>query len=246
MQPLIGISGRPKYIESVGKSLRAYAVFHTYTDGVLAAGATPIMLVPTEDALIDEVLDHIDGLIIPGGGDISPDRYGALGHDIVKDVDDERDHFEIALALRARARRIPMFAICRGLQVVNVAFGGTLIQDLPSQLGREGHDVIGDAAYEPHAIVTVEPGCQLASILGEGAQGVNSLHHQAVDELGEGLRVVARAEDGTIEALAHEDDEWTMLAVQWHPEFLRVGNHNPSDELFAAFVEAAAKYRADR
>lgn len=245
MHPLIGITGRPKYIESVGRSLRAYAVFHTYTDGVLAAGAAPVMLIPTDLDHMDEILDRLDGVLIPGGGDIDPARYDADPHATVADVDTERDAYELALVRKARERKMPTFAICRGLQVVNVAFGGTLVQDLPSQLGRDGHDVI-ETAYEPETTVTVEPDCLIADIIGPGRHGVNSLHHQAVDTLGSDLRVVARAEDETIEAIAHADPEWPLLAVQWHPEFLRIRDHAPSNELFLAFIQAAEKYRADR
>ena len=243
MQPLIGITGRPKYIESVGTQLRAYSVFQTYTDGVLAADATPIMLVPTAEHLIDGVLDRIDGLILTGGGDISPTRYGAEPGTKLGEVDDERDRFEIALVKRAMARRMPTFAICRGLQVVNVALGGTLVQDLPER-GLDGHDVIGESTYLGHSNITLEPGCRVATIVGNTTQ-VNSLHHQAVDTVGDGLRVVGRADDGTVEAIEHIDSDWPMLAVQWHPEFLRVKDHNESDDLFAAFVEMAEKYRAD-
>jgi putative glutamine amidotransferase len=245
MQPLIGITGRPKYIESVGAPLRAYSVFHTYTDGVLAAGAIPVMLIPTDDELIDPVLDRIDGLIMTGGGDVSPEMYGDSDHGNLVNVDGERDRFEIALAKKALARKMPTFAICRGLQIVNVALGGTLVQDLPSERGAEGHDVIGDFAYLPHSTVDLEPGCRIAAIIGEGPQGVNSLHHQAVDQLGDGLRVVGRADDGTIEAIEHDDPDWPMVAVQWHPEFLRVRDHGASQTLFEAFVEMAEKYRAD-
>jgi putative glutamine amidotransferase len=245
MQPLIGITGRPKYIESVGAPLRAYSVFHTYTDGVLGAGAIPIMLVPTDADLIDPVLDRIDGLILTGGGDINPERYGDSSHGHLVNVDEERDGFEIALVKKARSRKMPTFAICRGLQIVNVAFGGTLIQDLPSERGAEGHDVIGEFAYLPHSNVDIEPGCRIAAILGDGPQGVNSLHHQAVNDLGAGLRVVGRAEDGTVEAIEHDDTDWPMVAVQWHPEFLRLREHGASLTLFEAFVEMAEKYRAD-
>jgi putative glutamine amidotransferase len=245
MQPIIGITGRPKYIESVGAPLKAYTVFHTYTDGVLAAGATPIMLVPTDAELIDPLLDRIDGLVLTGGGDISPDQYGDSSNGNLVNVDEERDAFEIALARKALERRMPTFAICRGLQIVNVALGGTLIQDLPSETGAEGHDLIGEYAYLPHSTVELEPGCRIAAILGDSLQGVNSLHHQAVGKLGDGLRVVGRAEDGTVEAIEHEDRDWPMVAVQWHPEFLRLREHGASQTLFEAFVEMAEKYRAD-
>lgn len=246
MLPVIGIPARPKHVDSIGTTLRAYAVFHTYTDSIIAAGAMPIMLLPVQHDHLDQALDHIDGLMLTGGGDIAPERYGASRHETVNDVDDERDDFEIELVRRAHRRRLPTMAICRGLQIVNVAFGGTLVQDLPSHTGANGHDIIGDGAYEPHSIARIEHGCRIARIIGAGDHGVNSIHHQAVEELGEGIRVVGAAPDGTVEAIEHEDSEWPMIAVQWHPEFLGAREHGPSTELFRAFVEAAAKYHTDR
>jgi putative glutamine amidotransferase len=192
-----------------------------------------------------QLLDMIDGLLIPGGGDINPERYDATPHEAVNGVDDERDTFELEMVRRARDRRIPTMAICRGLQVVNVALGGTLVQDLPSHTGAHGHDITGEGAYEPHSEALIDPGCRIASIIGEGLHQINSIHHQAVEELGEGLRVVGAAPDGTIEAIEHEDTSWPLIAVQWHPEFLGMADHGESHDLFHAFVESAAKYRAD-
>ncbi len=246
MLPVVGISASPKYVDSIGTPLRAYMVFHTYTDSVTAAGGMPIMLLPVEQVHLDQVLDQVDGLLLAGGGDIAPERYGAPRHETVADVDDTRDAFEIELVRRAHDRRLPTMAICRGLQVVNVAFGGTLIQDLPSHTGAIGHSILGEGSYQPHSIARIEHDCRIARIIGAGDHGVNSLHHQAVEKLGEGLRVVGAAPDGTVEAIEHEDPDWPMVAVQWHPEFLGVREHGPSTELFRAFIEAAAKYHADR
>jgi putative glutamine amidotransferase len=199
-----------------------------------------------EDENIDDVLDRIDGVLIPGGGDIDPLQYADSRHETARGIDEERDEFELEVARRVKDRRMPMFAICRGLQIVNVALGGTLVQDLTSHTGADGHDIIGDRAYEPHSQVLIEPGCRIATVLGAGLRDINSIHHQAVEELGDGLRVVASAPDGTIEAIEHEDPEWPLLAVQWHPEFLGMRDHEPSHALFEAFVDACAKYRADR
>jgi len=221
-------------------------VFHTYADSVKVAGGIPIMLLPVEHGHLDQVLDQVDGLLLAGGGDVAPEQYGASRHETVGYVDDERDRFEIELVHKARERQLPTMAICRGLQVVNVAFGGTLIQDLPSHTGAVGHNILGDGSYEPHSIARIEHDCRIARIIGAGDHGVNSLHHQAVEELGEGLRVVGSAPDGTVEAIEHEDSDWPMVAVQWHPEFLGVREHGPSAELFRAFIDTAAKYRTDR
>jgi putative glutamine amidotransferase len=245
MRPIIGIAGRPFTVLSGGSHIRSYRADHTYTDSVKRSGGIPVMLVPVEADAIDHVLDHIDGLMLTGGGDIDPQVYGEQPHEAVNGVDEERDAFELELARRVVARRMPTMAICRGLQIINVAFGGTLVQDLPSHRGAHGHDIVGEGAYQPHSEALVEPGCRIASIIGEGLHRINSIHHQAVEDLGAGLRIVATAPDGTIEGIEHEDDSWPLIAVQWHPEFLGMADHGESHDLFEAFVESAAKYRAD-
>ena len=245
MAPIIGITGRPQDVPAAQTTVRAYLTTHTYSDSVLKAGGVPIVLVPLEENLLDTALDRVDGMLFTGGGDVDPSRYGADRHKSVSGVDHERDEFELELARRCYARRMPTMAICRGLQVVNVALGGTLVQDLPSHTGAHGHDITGEGAYEPHSEALVDPGCRLASILGEGLHRINSIHHQAIEELGTGLRVVAAAPDGTIEAVEHTDPSWSLIAVQWHPEFLGVRDHGPSLHLFEAFVDEAAKYRAN-
>jgi putative glutamine amidotransferase len=246
MLPVIGITGRPTTHASVGKQLPAYLVHHTYFDSVASANGLPVMLIPVRSEHVDDVLDRVDGLLIPGGGDIDPLRYADSRHETARAISEERDEFELEVAMRAKERLMPVFAICRGLQIVNVALGGTLIQDLQSHTGAQGHDIIGDGAYELHSTALIEPGCRIAAVLGAGLQDINSIHHQAVEELGDGLRVVASAPDGTIEAIEHEDVDWPLFAVQWHPEFLGMRDHGPSHALFQAFVDAAAKYRADR
>ena len=223
MLPIIGITGRPQNVPAAGIYVRAYLTTHTYSDSVKYGGGIPMVLVPVAADQIDDILDHLDGLLITGGGDVNPARYGADPDVTVEGVDDERDAFELELVRRAFARRLPTMAICRGLQVVNVALG----------------------AYEPHSQALIEPGCRIAGILGEGLHHINSIHHQAVEELGDGLRVVGAAPDGTVEAIEHEDETWPLIAVQWHPEFLGMRDHGESHNLFQAFVDLAAKYRAD-
>jgi putative glutamine amidotransferase len=131
------------------------------------------------------------------------------------------------------------------MQVINVALGGTLIQDLPSHTGVHDHDVTGEGVYEPHINAMVEHSTRLSTVVGAGLHSINSIHHQAVAELGEGLSAVASAVDGTIEAIDHDDMDWPFIAVQWHPEFLAMRNDGTSHELFASLVASAAKYRAD-
>lgn len=245
MRPIIGITARPQNVAAAKNELLGYLTTHTYTDCVLRGGGIPVLLLPVEPDLIDPILDRIDGVVLTGGGDIAPERYGAERHDAVRMVNHERDEFELSLVTKAYERKMPMLAICRGNQVVNVAFGGTLIQDLPSHSGAHGHDISGEGAYEPHSQALVEEGSKIASIFGAGLHGINSIHHQAVEELGVGLKVVASAPDGTVEALEHVDKAWDLLSVQWHPEYLGVRDHGDSHDLFTAFVDSAAKYAAN-
>lgn len=245
MRPIIGITGRPQEVPAAGTRVRAYLTTHTYSDSVKHAGGIPILIIPGDTTDIESVLDLVDGVMLTGGGDVAPERYGAERHESVLGVSDERDEYEMALVRAAHARKVPTMAICRGLQVVNVALGGTLVQDLPSHTGAHGHDITGEGAYEPHSEALVDPGCRIASIIGEGLHEINSIHHQAVENLGDGLRVVASAPDGTVEAVEHDDTAWPLIAVQWHPEFLGMKEHGPSHDLFQAFVDSAAKFRAD-
>ncbi|MEE8457776.1 MAG: gamma-glutamyl-gamma-aminobutyrate hydrolase family protein [Acidimicrobiia bacterium] len=245
MRPIIGITARPQNVAAAKNELLGYLTTHTYTDSVLRGGGIPVLLLPVEPDLIDPILDRIDGVVLTGGGDIAPERYGAERHDAVRMVNRERDEFELSLVTKAYERKMPMLAICRGNQVVNVAFGGTLIQDLPSHSDAHGHDISGEGAYEPHSQALVEEGSKIASIFGAGLHGINSIHHQAIEELGVGLKVVASAPDGTVEALEHEDKAWDLLSVQWHPEYLGVRDHGDSHDLFTAFVDSAAKYAAN-
>ena len=245
MHPIIGITARPQNVPSARNEILSYLVFHTYSDSVVRGGGIPVLILPVENSLVDSVLDRVDGLLFTGGGDIAPERYGAERDEAVRMVNHERDAFELTLVEKAYERKMPVMAICRGNQVVNVAFGGTLVQDLPSHAGAHGHDIVGEGAYEPHAQALVEEDSRIAEVIGAGLHGINSIHHQAVEEVGDGLRVVAAAPDGTVEALEHEDASWPLISVQWHPEYLGVRDHGDSHDLFASFVESAAKYAAN-
>lgn len=245
MHPIIGITARPQNVPSAGNEVLGYLATHLYTDSVIRGGGIPVLLLPVENAHIEAILDRLDGIVLTGGGDIAPERYGADRDESVRMVNHQRDEFELTLVTKAYERKLPTLAICRGIQIVNVAFGGTLIQDLASHSGAHGHDIAGEGAYEPHAQALVEEGSKLAAIFGAGLHGINSIHHQAVEELGEGLTVVASAPDGTVEAVEHEDETWDMLSVQWHPEYLGIRDHGDSHDLFSAFVETAAKYAAN-
>lgn len=245
MKPIIGITGRPQCVPAAAIQIKAYLAGHTYTDSIRHGGGIPVILVPVDADEIDDVLDRVDGLLFTGGGDISPAAYGAEPEESVRGISIERDTFEFELVRRAQERKMPIMGICRGMQVINVALGGTLIQDLPSHTGVHDHDVAGEGVYEPHLQAKVEDGTRLSTVVGPGLHAINSIHHQAVDELGEGLSVVASAIDGTIEAIDHADRDWPFIAVQWHPEFLAMRDDGTSHELFASLVQDAAKYRAD-
>ncbi len=196
---------------------------------------------------VDRALEGAGGLLLTGGDDIAPTRYGEERHSTVKEVAPERDDFEIALVREARTRQLPIFAICRGLQVLNVASGGSLIQDIPSQVtGALDHrqKVPPHQSYDLAHEVWIEKDSLLARLLRErivddGCQ-VNSRHHQAVKQTAPGFRVVATAPDGVVEAI--EDPAAAFcLGVQWHPEnFYRTGEFRA---LFEGFVEAARALR---
>lgn len=207
-----------------------------YTDALLGAGLVPLVVPPLPAAMAKHVLDAVRGLVLTGGEDVAPRRYGAEPHPSVDDVHELRDECELALVRAARERGIPTLAICRGIQLANVAFGGTLVQDIPSE--RRGAD-----CHDPHAardrrvhLVHVDDGSTLAGALGARRITTNSMHHQSVDRLGDHLRVSARSTDGIVEGIEWADSSWWMVGVQWHPEEL-VRDPEPWDrQLFAAFA----------
>ena len=223
--------------------LTACRKIEDYRQAVLHVGGEVRVLQPGADvADVAEVLAAIDGVLLSGGEDLAPARYGERPHPSVVDVNLERDAFEIALIEGARTKRLPIFAICRGIQVLNVACGGSLYQDIAAQVpaaikhdftARQGHL---DRAGSPHD-VTVKAGTRLAAILGTHVVPVNSIHHQAVKELGSGLIASAFAPDGVVEALERSSHPFA-LAVQWHPEDL-VDAQPVMGRLFEAFVEAS-------
>jgi len=245
MRPIVGVTSQPKQAISASGNLESHVIGHTYTDSVLRAGGIPVILPPIANDDVTTLVNRLDGIVFTGGGDMDPGRYGEAPHPEVRKVNTTRDEFEIALVREAKARRLPVLAICRGLQVVNVALGGTLIQDIPSVVGSTDHGVIGDAVYEAHQPVTIDASSGIAKAVGKTEIMVNSIHHQAVKDLAPGFRAVAWAGDGVIEGIQYEDDEWPLLAVQWHPEFLGDNCDETSHLLFDAFVESVCLARPD-
>lgn len=223
--------------------MEAHTIEHTYTDAVLRAGGLPLLLAPVPSNHAGDLLERLDGLVLSGGGDVEPERYGGVRTETMYGFDFDRDEFEIELVRAAAARRFPVLAICRGLQVVNVALGGTLIGDIPTEIGSADHTAIGHHVFNGHQHVTLEPGCTVALVVGTTDVSVNSIHHQAVRDLAPGFRAVGWADDGVIEAIEHEDPDWPILAVQWHPEYLARSDDKASWALFAALVESARQRR---
>ena len=209
-----------------------------YVARVAEAGGVPLVLSPVlGPELAAAALEGCGGLLLTGGADIEPARYGAAPSPALEAVDPARDAFELALYAAARARRLPVLAICRGMQLVNVSAGGTLWQDLPTERpGEVAHRQASARDTRTHA-VRLEPGTRTAAIVCAGSLRTNSMHHQAVRDLGKGLRATGWAADGVIEAMEAEDPAEWMVAVQWHPEDHAPGG--PDEGLFRAFVTAA-------
>jgi putative glutamine amidotransferase len=189
-----------------------------YLTALDAAGATPVMLTPAHsDEALRGILSICHGLLLSGGEDVEPSRYGHSPHPALGDVNPARDAMEIAAVHEALGRRMPVLAICRGIQVLNVALGGTLYQDIPSELG-------GDLLHEQAApwnvrwhAGRVQPGSSLERVFGTAELHINSFHHQAIRDLAPGLRATVWAEDGVIEGVEGIDHPW-LCGVQWHPE----------------------------
>lgn len=213
-------------------------VNEAYTDALVAAGMTPLVLPPIASRAAVAALDGVDALLLTGGEDIDPKHYDQASHDKTAEPHARRDACEIALACAARERRTPTFAICRGAQLINVALGGTLVQDIRSQRTTDiDHDQSARRTERVHA-VAVDEGSLLSRVVGAAEIGVNSSHHQAVDRVAPGLRVTATASDGIIEAIESVDPAWWMLAVQWHPEELVNTPEDWDRRLFEAFSRA--------
>ncbi len=210
-----------------------------YTHAARESGLRPYILPVLQAVEADAMLDGLDGLLLTGGEDVAPARYGEPPHPALGDVHAVRDEFELALVRAARARRLPTFAICRGLQIANVALGGTLVQDLPSEWRDALPHESGRGRTERTHGVTIDAGSRLARACGATEISVNSMHHQALARVARGLAATAHAPDGVIEGVEWTGDDWWMLGVQWHPEEL-LDTAEPWDRaLFTAFADAA-------
>jgi putative glutamine amidotransferase len=236
--PRLAVSGLVQPVKGIDRT----GVNVGYVKRVVQAGGLPLVLSPALGPdRAAEALAGMDGLLLSGGADIAPERYGTAPSPQLGTVEPERDAFELALFAAAQARGLPVLAICRGLQLVNVAAGGTLWQDLPSERpGTVNHQQAEPRSVRTHD-VRVERGSRTERFLGVDALQTNSMHHQAIRDLGEGLVATGWAADGIIEAVESNGDGHWLVGVQWHPEDL--GDGGPDDGLFRAFVTAAAGRR---
>jgi putative glutamine amidotransferase len=214
-----------------------------YLESIRRAGGEPVELDYQRDEPGD-VIRRSHGLLLTGGGDVDPTLYGEAPHETFQASEPGRDAYEVALIRAAAASDLPIFAICRGMQVLNVALGGTLLQDIPSMVNGAVHHTVSEPRYAIAHEVWVASGSRLDHLMGDTLEGetcqVNSRHHQAVKTVAAGWDVSGTAPDGVIEAIEQGGDLF-RLAVQWHPEnFWRTGEFRP---LFEGFIEAAQKLK---
>jgi putative glutamine amidotransferase len=237
--PLIGITTHQ--IPAKNGQTGEYAAPLSYLNAVISAGGVPVLLpAGLDEAMLLRALERVDGLLLTGGGDIDPLLFAGQPHPAVYGIEPDRDYSE-ALLVRAAARSgRPFLGICRGIQVINVALGGSLYTHIADQLaGALKHDYFPDIPRDTLAHpVELEPGSRLADILGGERFAVNSLHHQGLERIAPDLRVTGRAPDGLVEAVELPDHPFG-LGVQWHPEWLQ--EHAPQRALFHALVVAATK-----
>jgi putative glutamine amidotransferase len=234
-KPLVGITTYVEQASWGSWTLDAALIPYDYVRAVERAGGRALLVPPSTDG-VEETLDALDGLVLSGGNDVDPEAYGAEAHQETNATRPERDRGELALLEGALARDLPVLAVCRGFQVLNVARGGDLVQHLPDVVGSEQHREV-KGVFSDHG-VRIDDGSRLGSVLGDRAP-VKSHHHQGVGRVGDGLVEVAWAEDGTIEGL--EDPERRFaVGVLWHPEA------GEDQKLFEALVGEARAYREER
>ena len=235
MRPLIGITTYLTRARFGAWEEDSALVPADYVRAVERAGGRALLVPPSDDG-VDETLDALDGIVFSGGSDLDPSTYGQERHEATNGIVEERDRAELAMLQAALARDMPVLAVCRGSQILNVALGGDLVQHLPEVVGDHKHKHT-PGEYADHDVHLV-PETRIGSLLGHHAP-VKSHHHQGFGRLGEGLRASARAEDGTLEALEDPSHRFA-LGVLWHPEA------GEDLRLFEALVEESRGYRAER
>lgn len=245
-RPVIGVSSRKIYFTHNDRPYPRFGVSMHYCQAAEASGAAPLILpLSQQPDVLGRLLDLCDGLMLTGGFDIDPSLYGEDPHPKIGEINPLRDITEMILTKQALERDMPILGICRGMQILNVAAGGSLYQDLESQRDDDTllHFQKLTEEYPSHAI-NVAPGSWLHGITGQQKVRINSYHHQAVKDVAPGFRVTATAPDGVIEAMSHESREFCH-AVQWHPE-LTYQNLDFNLGLFRAHVEAAGRFAERR
>ncbi len=236
-RPLVGVCAALEVAAwSVWKQA-AHLVPDSYVGDVYRAGGAPVLLPVQPDPEV--LLDNVDGLLLVGGADVDPAVYGAARDPRTETTVPERDAFEVALVRAAVVREIPVLGICRGMQIINVAFGGTLLQHVTDAEGQTTHRRRMGGFDGADHVVALDDGSRAADAAREGAHRVHCHHHQAIGALGAGLVISGRAEDGLPEALEAADGRW-LLGVQWHPEAVNGG------PVLRAFVAACARFLEER
>jgi putative glutamine amidotransferase len=248
-QPIIGITGA--HYETSHWSPKGVGARRSYIDAIIDAGGIPLVLPPVLAAqhhILEAYIPQLDGLLLPGGGDIDPALYDAPMHPKTTNIDAYRDYSEIALTRMAIQQQLPILGICRGLQVINVALGGTMIQDIPDQVGgplAHGESITReDWEHMPHSMQIADDSL-LARLLGTTSMPVNSLHHQALGTIGQGIRAVAWSDDGVIEAVEGTGSHF-LLAVQCHPEALYNHADTRWQQMFGRFIDNARHFAQQR
>ncbi len=242
--PLVAIPASrlaPGRIEGWGAG--AHAVGDTYVAALRRAGARPVILTAPEPDPAPEVLAPFAGLVLAGGGDLDPSHYASWRDDRVYGIEPERDHLELALVAAAVDAGIPILAICRGAQVVNVAFGGSLHQHLPGMLGRGAHGDPTSGIRVTHGVEVASGSCLAEAVGTHRLAACTSVHHQGIERVGDGLVAVGWSDDGLVEALEPAEGSGWLVAVQWHPE-ITAANDPDQQALFNAFAHEARRCAA--
>ncbi|GLC87257.1 gamma-glutamyl-gamma-aminobutyrate hydrolase family protein [Lysinibacillus piscis] len=235
MKPIIGVT-----MHTGDKKLE---INNTYLQSVELAGGIPLCIPHLDEQDLEAVVSKLDGLLLIGGHDVNPLLYGQEPHPKLDTFHTKRDKSDLAILQSVFQREMPILAICRGHQVLNVAFGGTLIQDIPAQWTQPIAHAQASAREEATHSVVIK-GQKLAAIVGETTLRTNSFHHQAIDQLGDGLLVAGVALDGVNEAVEHKEHPF-CIGVQWHPEAMAPFGDESSIKLFQAFIQACKKYRSE-